>query len=77
MSYEWPLVDNEEEFIVSNLSELSSLSVHISATAFIEILSVRRPEVSDVEINIINKFIEILSEIAKQENCPQESKKSI
>ena len=68
MSYEWPLVDNEEEFIVSNLSELSSLSVHISATAFIEILSVRRPEVSDAEINMISKFIEILSEIAKQEN---------
>ena len=68
MTYEWPLVASEEEFIVSNFSELNSLSVHISAHSFIEILSVRRPDISESEKQIISKFIGVLTKIAEREN---------
>ena len=46
MSHEWPLVENEQEFIVSHLSEVNSVSVCISATTFHEILGAKRSNLS-------------------------------
>ena len=76
MSYEWPLVENEEEYIVSHLNELNSVSVCISATTFSEILGVSRPNLSLAEEKLISTFIGMLSDIARDEEILRVSDKA-
>jgi len=76
MSYEWPSVENEVEFIVSNLSELNSVSVIISATSFQEILGVHRPNLSPTDAKLVSSFISALMDLTSDEDTKRTTHKA-
>ena len=67
MSYEWPKELNPVQFIVSQLDELNSLSVYVSACTFVEILEVERTFLHLSEAAFLAKAREKMKQLAIRE----------